>query len=104
MVKKAAKALGDFPYHLRRNLVKEAAVLQGDTVDNILAMGFINPENISTFISYLPELDKTASELCEMLVASRLGMTQIPEGACERAVKAVEEVIEGLHQLEMSQS
>ena len=101
MVKKAAEALGDFPYHLRRDLIKEAAALEdGETVDNILSMGFINPENISTFANYLPELDETASKLAEMLVAARLGMNLIPEGAAERAMKALDEVIEGLRMLQ----
>lgn len=101
MVKKAAVALGNFPYELRKNLIKEAAALEdGETVDNILSMGFINPENISTFANYLPVLDETAAKLAEMLVASRLGLNLIPEGAVERAMKALDEVIEGLRMLE----
>jgi hypothetical protein len=105
MVKQAAKLLDNFPYGLRRNLVKEAAALEdSETADKILAMNFINPENISTFAKYLPELDETASKLAEMLVAARLGMSQLPEGAVERAMKNLEDVIQGLkalHQKEL---
>jgi hypothetical protein len=104
MVKKAARALADFPYHLRRNLVKEAAALEdSESVDNILAMGFLNPENLGIFASYLPQLDQTASKLAEMLIAARLGMNQVPEGAVERAMKNLEEVILGLKTLEQKQ-
>lgn len=102
-IKQAAHVLSDFPYHLRKDLVKEAAVIpDGDTVDSILAMGFINPENVATFASYLPQIDETVSKLAEMLLYARLGLNQIPEGACERAIKAIEEVIEGLRLLQQS--
>lgn len=99
-VKTAAKTLSQFPYHLRRDLVKEAAVLDdGDTTDKILAMNFLNPENISTFASYLPELDEASQKLAEMLLAVRLGMGQVDEGAIERAMKNLEAVISGLRAL-----
>ncbi len=101
MVKKAAATLSNFPYHLKRDLIKEAAVLEdGDTTDKVLAMNFLNPENISTFAKYLPDLDEASSKLAEMLVASRLGMGQVDEGAIERAMKNLEEVISGLKLLQ----
>jgi hypothetical protein len=100
MTKKAAAMLEKFPYHLRRDLVKEAAALQDeDTVDKILSMGFLNPENISTFAKYLPELDKASQKLAEMLLACRLGLQEIDEGAIERAMKNLEQVISGLKSL-----
>jgi len=84
-----------------RDLVKEAAVLEdGETADKILSMGFLNPDNISMFASYLPELDTASCKLAEMLVACRLGMSQVDEGAIERAMKNLEQVIEGLKSLQ----
>jgi hypothetical protein len=104
MTKKASQVLEAFPYHLRRNLVKIAAALEDtETTDKILAMNFINPENIATFASYLPELDETSSKLAEMLVAARLGMQQIPEQALESAMHNLEEVLEGLKSLQQKQ-
>ena len=101
MVKKAAVALSQFPYDLRRNLVKEAAVLDDtDTADKVLAMNFINPENVGIFAGYLPELDTASSKLAEMLLAIRLGLKQIDEGAVERAMKNLELVIDGLRALQ----
>jgi hypothetical protein len=97
MTKRASTMLENFPYHLRRNLVKEAAALEdSETADKILSLNFINPENISTFVNYLPQLEKTASKLAELLLASRMGASQIPEGATESAMRNLEEVIEGL--------
>jgi hypothetical protein len=104
LTKQASEMLVKFPYYLRRNLVKEAAALEdSETADKILAMNFINPENISTFASYLPELDDTSSKLAEMLVAARLGMQQIPEQAIQSAMVNLEEVIEGVKALQQKQ-
>ena len=102
MTKKAARILGDSPYRLRTDLVKEAAALEGsETVDNILSLNFINPENISTFANNLPALDATAQKLAELLMAARMGMSNINEGACERAMKNLDKVIDGLKELQV---
>jgi hypothetical protein len=67
-------------------------------------MNFINPENISIFASYLPQLDEASKKLAEMLIASRMGMTTVPDGAIERSLKNLEEVISGLKLLQQQQS
>lgn len=104
MVKKAARTLANFPYDLRRNLVKEAAVLDDpDTADKVLAMNFINPENISAFAAYLPDLDTAAGKLAEMLMAARMGLNQVDEGAVERAMKNLEQVIAGVRLLQQKE-
>jgi len=93
---KAAEALSNFPAW-RTNLVKEAATIPDPVaVDTVLSLNFLNPENLTHFISCLPSMDKAQESMCEMLIASRLGMREIPTGSLERAIKAVEEVIEGL--------
>lgn len=82
---------------LRRPLFKEAAVIPDPTaVDTILSLGFINPENLLTFISYLPVIDDSQSKLCELLLAARLGLRDIPVSALEKSIRATEEIIEGL--------
>lgn len=81
----------------RCQLWKEAAVLPDPTaVDAVLSLGFINPENLVQFISYLPELDEAQQKMSELLIASRLGLKELPQSALERSLRAVEEVIEGL--------
>lgn len=103
-IKEASALLGQFPYELRRDMVKEAAVLQdSETADKILAMNFLNPENVAIFAGYLPELDATAQKLAEMLVAVRMGMNQMDEGAVERAMKNLEEVIQGLKAMQQKE-
>lgn len=94
---KTAQAFLDQVPDLRKDLLKEAAVIPDPTaVDTVLSLGFINPENLMMFVSYLPTIEEAQTKLCELLVTSRLGLKDIPTGALERAVRSVEEVIEGL--------
>jgi len=82
---------------LKVSLVKEAAVLPDPTaVDTVLSLGFINPDNAETFVSYLPEIEASQKKLCELLIATRLGLQEVPIPAIEKAVKMTEQVIEGL--------
>jgi hypothetical protein len=82
-------------------LVKEASVLDDAlTADKILGLGFINAENVATFIDLLPSLEGASNKIAEMLVASRLGMKDVPEVALERMLAALEDVIKGLKTLQ----
>jgi hypothetical protein len=81
----------------RRDLVKEATNIPDPVaVDTVLSLGFINPENVLTFVSYLPVLEDAQSRMCELLLAARLGLQNIPTTALEKAVRSTEEVLEGL--------
>lgn len=96
--------LASLSLSLRKNLVKEAAVIPDPTaVDTILSLSFLNPENLGIFISYLPVLDEAQEKMCEILLGARLGLKEIPTSALERAVKALEEVIQGLRVLAFQQ-
>lgn len=95
-VKHASRELSQYP-DLRRDLVKEAAVIPDPSaVDTILSLGFINDENLRSFIAYLPKLDECQKKLCELLIASRLGMKDLPTSALEKAIRSTEDVISGL--------
>lgn len=90
---------------LRRDLIKEAAALEDEsTVDKVLALNFVNPENLATFIDYIPELEKTSEKLAEMLLSSYLGMDEVPEGAVERTMKNLEEVVLSLKAVQHAES
>ena len=92
-----SSVLRDLVHELRVDLLKEAAVIPDPVaVDTVLSLGFINPENLGTFIGYLPLIDEAQSRMCELLVASRLGMRDVPVSALEKAVRATEDVLEGL--------
>lgn len=81
-------------------LAKEASLLDDAlTADKILGLGFLNAENIATFVDMLPSLEATSSKLAEMLIAVRLGMKDVPEVAVERMLRALEDTIQGLKAL-----
>lgn len=85
---------------MKVSMVKEAAAMPSAmTVDAVLSLGFLNPENVRLFVGRLPYLEKVLSMVCEMVVASRLGLTAIPEGAASRAARALDGVINGLRGL-----
>jgi hypothetical protein len=81
-------------------MVKEAAILpDASSVDKVLSIGFINPENIQTFVEYIPEFEDTVCRLAELLVSTRLGMPDIPESAVKNSMERLDEVLEGLKKL-----
>lgn len=102
---KEAQSLALRVPNLRRELLKEAAALEDEsTVDKVLALNFVNPENLATFLEYIPELEQTSEKLAEMLLSSYLGMEQVPEGAVERAMKNMEEVLLQLRAVQHAES
>lgn len=105
---KAAGAVARLPT-LKRSMAPEAAALampglvkvaaDKETVDAVLSLGFINPENVALYVDYLPDLEKVASKLAEILVASRLGMDGVKETAARNALTQLTTVISGLRGL-----
>ena len=94
----ARRALADFP--TPPMLWKEAAELTDPmAVDTVLSLGFLNPENLMTFIGYLPAIEESQQRICNLLLAARLGQSEIPQNALEKSVRATEEVLEGLKAL-----
>ena len=85
---------------LRVDLVKEASIIvDKETVDSILSLRFMTPENVGIYVDYIPELEKAASKLAEVWVASRLGMDDIKESAAKNAMSQMSAVISGLSNL-----
>jgi hypothetical protein len=98
---RAAAKLAAFPVvRPRAPLVKEAAVLPDPmAVDTVLSLGFLNAENLALFLEGLPTIDAAQGRMCELLLAARLGLRDVPPAALEKAVRATEQVLEGLHVL-----
>lgn len=99
-----AKAIWDKVPHAPI-LIKEAAVIEdATTVDKVLSLGFLNPENVSIFVQFLPEFDTVISKLAALLVATRIGLDEVPEDSIKSAMERLEEVIAGLKKLVYTQS
>jgi hypothetical protein len=102
---KTASELSKYTRSLRgdlSSLVKTAAMLDdAESVDAVLSLGFINPENIDRFAAARPMLEEVSSMLAKLLLASRLGMSDIPEEAARSALSQLQRIIEGLAKLKM---
>ncbi len=85
---------------MRTCLLKEAVAIGDETtVDAMLGLNFLTPENVSKFIDYLPQFEEIQEKLCSLLLAVRLGLRKLPEAALKTTIKAFEKVIEGLRQI-----
>ena len=91
------------------NLIKEAAALTMDkeasamlgtaTVDSILALNFLNPENVTTYAEHIPQLQESAEKLAEVVLACQLGLSSVSKEAAVRSMFAIETVVDGLMSL-----
>lgn len=107
--KEAALDLLDVRIPQRVNLLLEMAAITHDksasamidvaSVDAVLALNFLNPENVETFVEFLPELDTAATKLANLVLATQLGLQSIPKTAAVRAMFALDDVIKGLKSL-----
>lgn len=87
---------------IRVDLTKEAAALSGsDTVDSVLSLNFITPENIQGYIDCLPEYETAVRKLAELLIGVRLGLADVPESAVSSALQGMERAIIGLKKLQI---
>jgi len=87
---------------IRADLTKEAAVLTNtDTVDSVLSLNFITPENIQGYVDAIPDIEAAGSRLAELLVGVRLGLSDVPETAVSSALRGIERALQGLKKLQM---
>lgn len=81
-------------------LLKEAASLNDvNSVDKVLSIGFINPENVQMFVEFLPDFEKVHQQLAQTLVAARMGLPDVPESAAKSSMERLDDVISGLKKL-----
>jgi hypothetical protein len=83
-------------------MLKEAASL-GDpqAVDAILSLGFLNLDNISRAITFLPHFEGIQRKLGIALLQARLGLSELPSDHISRALSAIEHVIAGLRRVSL---
>lgn len=99
-----ARTLSKVAESLRCNLIKEASHFENSqTVDALLSLNFVNPENVSKFVSKIPALKTAISNLASLLLGSRLGMKEIPELSTTTAMHKLIEVVNGLESLRATQ-
>ena len=81
-------------------LLKEAAGLNDvNTVDKVLSLGFLTPENVATFVDFLPDMEEALQKLAYLLIAVRLGLPDVPENSVKSSMERLEEVCQSLKEL-----
>lgn len=81
-------------------LIKEAMEIDdADTVDKLLGLNFLRPENVQMYLDYLPELEDAVCKLGDLLMGVRVGLKPLSEDAVRRALFALEETLQGLRTL-----
>lgn len=81
---------------IARDLTKEAASIKDmGLADTVLSLQFINKDNVEKYMGFLPQLEKAASHLADMLVGARLGM-EVEEYPIKTAMENLVEVVEDL--------
>lgn len=99
-----AKAAIKIASKIRRNLFKEASYIDNSqTVDALLSLNFVTPDNLSKFVGKIPHFKATISNLASALIASRIGVQEIPEEATVVAMHRLIEVVDGLERLRAAQ-
>jgi len=81
----------------RTCLVKHALeVDDAVTVDSILGLNFLRPENVRMYVGYLPEMEQSVYRLADLLIATRVGLRPLSEDAVRTALFALEEAVQQL--------
>ncbi len=85
---------------LTKDLVKEASELSSKgSVDAVLSLGLLKKGNVLEFTTLIPQYEMAMSDLAKLLVTTRLGLTQLPEGAVKTAMLSLSEVVGTLKQI-----
>ena len=86
---------------MRRNLLKEAAYIKDkNSVDAMLSLNFISPDNLIVFLQSLDKYRDVESSLAKLLLMTRMGLEAVPESAVASALKNVNTVTEALEMLQ----
>lgn len=88
---------------LKTDLIKEASLIDDpEAVDVMLSLNFINEDNLNEYMDQIQIIKKVITKLASLLVASRMGLSDIEEGAVRRAMDGLESVVRGLENIKLS--
>lgn len=73
-----------------------------ETVDAILSLEFITPQNARFFYESIDQLEEVASKLAALLVAVRIGIQNVPEAAVRDALEGLSKTTAALKVLKSS--
>jgi hypothetical protein len=81
----------------RRSILKVAASLDdGESIDDVLQLNYVNPGNLEEFKENIPELKATENMLAKLLLSTRLGNTTVDEGDVQSVLGSLHDIIRAL--------
>lgn len=78
-----------------------SALDSAEAVDAVLSLGFVNPANLERFAAIRTSVEDMSASMAKLLLASRLGMQDIPEECARSAMMHLKSVADGLSKLQM---
>jgi hypothetical protein len=75
-----------------------------DTVENVLDLNFLNPQNLAYFVGMLPKLRSIQDALGRLLVATRLGLPHVEEETVRSTLRQLDGIVNGLSSLAYTDS
>ena len=109
-VKEASSELGPYieefglllPQADLESLTKAAAeVADPETVDSVLALNFVNPQNIQGFLEALPQYEQCLNKIAELLIAARVGLPDVKEAVVLTTLRGLQQIVKGLKNLSL---
>ena len=88
---------------LRKDLTKEASVITDpEAADVVLSLNFINEDSLRGYVENIDEMRRTLSQLSQMVIASRLGLSDLDESALEKSIQGLDDVVKGLENIKLA--
>jgi len=79
------------------DLIKAAAESgHPETLDSLLSLEFITPQNLRYFVDNIPDFEEAATRLAALLIAVRLGMPHVPEQPVKDSLEGLSKTINKL--------
>jgi hypothetical protein len=73
-----------------------AAAEDEETIDAVLSLNYITPENVAEFSAAIPEMKRAEEALVKMLMAARLGYKAVDESEIKRTLESLHSVIQAM--------
>jgi len=88
---------------LRVDLIKEASVLSDPAaVDVVLSLNYINEDNLRLYVDNISKMKEVVETLAQLLVASRMGLSDMDESALKKSMEGLQDVITGLENIKIA--
>lgn len=93
--------IGEIKSHAWPLLKAAAGIHDSETIDKSLAIGFVTPTNVKKFVGVIPQYREVISSLAKLLLASRMGMEDLPEENISSAMGDMQQIVRGLEKLKL---